>query len=235
MRPDGKLSPGAAGVCRRDRLSRISRPDKTIPAQITEGTEFAMVVPLKPGVHLARSGGPVLETGRLKLRMWRESDIAPNTAMLADPDTARFITVDGKPVTNELVGWRNAAVMAGHWALHGFGYFVVEENSTGHFAGRVGPWFPPGWPGFEVGWGIAREFRGKGYAVEATRAAIDWVFATFEIDRIIHCIDRENTASQAVARRLGAGKEHEIDLFGHVADVWVTSRNTWQGDQDGLA
>jgi RimJ/RimL family protein N-acetyltransferase len=181
------------------------------------------------GVHLARPSGPVLETARLKLRMWQESDIAPNTAMLADPDTARFITVDGKPVTNELVGWRNAAVMSGHWALHGFGYFVVEEKSSGKFAGRVGPWFPPGWPGFEVGWGIAREFRGKGYAVEATRAAIDWVFASFEIDRIIHCIDCENTASQAVARRLGAAKEHEIDLFGHVADLWVTSRDTRRG------
>jgi RimJ/RimL family protein N-acetyltransferase len=85
-----------------------------------------------------------------------------------------------------------------------------------------------GLAGFEVGWGIAREFRGKGYAVEAARASIDWAFARFEIDRIVHCIDRENTASQAVARRLGASKEHEIDLFGHVADVWVTSRDRWQ-------
>ena len=120
-----------------------------------------MVVPLKPGVHLARPGGPVIETGRLKLRMWQESDIAPNTAMLADPATARFIAVDGKPVTDELVGWRNAAVMSGHWALHGFGYFVVEEKSTGTFAGRVGPWFPPGWPGFEVGWASPANFAAR--------------------------------------------------------------------------
>ncbi|MEA2868157.1 MAG: hypothetical protein QOE39_2872, partial [Bradyrhizobium sp.] len=84
---------------------------------------------------------------------------------------------------------------------------------------------PPAWPGFEVGWGIAQEFRGKGYAVEAARASIDWVFATFEIEEIIHCIDRENVASQAVARRLGAEKQREIDLFGHVADVWVTRRH----------
>ena len=118
--------------------------------------------------------------------------------------------------------------MAGHWALHGVGMFVVEEKSSGKFVGRVGPWFPPGWPGFEVGWGIASEFRGKGYALEAARAAIDWSFATFELDQIIHCIDRENTASQAVARRLGAEKRDEIDLFGHVADVWVTSRDKWQ-------
>ena len=107
--------------------------------------------------------------------------------------------------------------------------FAVEEKSSGKFVGRVGPWFPPGWPGFEVGWGIAREFRGKGYALEAARASIDWSFATFELDQIMHCIDCENTASQAVARRLGAEKQGEIDLFGHAADVWVTSRDKWQG------
>jgi RimJ/RimL family protein N-acetyltransferase len=190
--------------------------------------EAAMTAPLKPGVTLAQPNGPVIETGRLKLRPWSGADVAPNTAMLSDPGTARFITVDGKPVTEELVGWRNAAVIAGHWALHGAGMFVVEEKASGKFVGRVGPWFPPGWPGFEVGWGIASGFRGNGYAVEAARAAIDWSFATFELDRIIHCIDHENTASQAVARRLGAEKQGETDLFGHVADVWVTSRNKWQ-------
>ena len=157
--------------------------------------------------RLPRLDGPVLETERLKLRPWREADIAPNTAMLADPASGRFITADGKPVTDAWAGWRNAAIMSGHWVLHGVGMFVVEEKSSGKFAGRVGPWFPPGWPGFEVGWGIAAEFRGKGYAVEAARVAIDWAFATFELEQIIHCIDRENIASQGVARRLGAKAE----------------------------
>ena len=129
--------------------------------------------------------------------------------MLSDPGTARFITVDGKPIVDEMTGWRNAAVMAGHWTLHGAGMFVVEEKSSGKFAGRVGPWSPPGWPGFEVGWGIAPEFRGKGYAVEAARASIDWAFATFDIDQIIHCIDRENFASQAWH---GGGRQQDREI-----------------------
>ena len=186
-----------------------------------------MMAPIKPGVTLAQLDGPVIETERLKLRQWCGADIAPNTAMLADAAAGRFITADGKPVTDAFVGWRNAAIMAGHWVLHGAGMFVVEEKASGKFAGRVGPWSPPGWPGFEVGWGIARDFRGKGYAVEAARAAIDWSFATFELDSIVHCIDRENTASQAVARRLGAKKQGETDLFGHLSDVWVTTRGSW--------
>src|SRR6202790_2940071 len=194
----------------------------------TRSEKNPMIAPLQPGVTLAQPNGPVIETERLILRQWRGADLAPNTAMLADPGTARFITVDGKPITSELVGWRNAAVMAGHWALHGAGMFVVEEKTSGKYVGRVGPWFPPGWPGFEVGWGIAPAFCGKGYAVEAARASIDWSFATFELDQIMHCIDCENLASQAVARRLGAEKGPEIDLFGHVADVWVTQRDKWQ-------
>jgi Acetyltransferase (GNAT) domain len=136
-----------------------------------------MLPPLKPGVRLAQPNGPVIDTERLKLRQWCGADVAPNAAMLSDPGTARFIAADGKPPTSELMGWRNAAVMAGHWALPGAGMFVVEEKSSGKFVGRVGPWFPPGWPGFEVGWGIAREFRGKGYALEAAPG----------VDRLVVC------------------------------------------------
>jgi RimJ/RimL family protein N-acetyltransferase len=187
-----------------------------------------MIAPPRPGATPAHINGPMIETERLILRQWRGSDIAPNTAMLSDPATARFITADGKPVTEVMNGWRNAAIMAGHWVLHGVGMFVVEEKASGRFVGRVGPWSPPGWPGFEVGWGIDKGFRGKGYAVEAAQAAINWSFATFELDRIIHCIDCENTASQAVARRLGAEIDGKTELIGHVADIWVTKHSAWR-------
>jgi len=199
-------------------------------ASITESKNGrkAMIVSVKPGAAIAQVNGPVIETGRLILRTWRANDVTPNTVMLSDPGTARFITADRRPVTEELVGWRNAAVMAGHWALHGFGMFVVEEKSTGRFAGRVGPWCPPGWPGFEVGWGIAKEFRGQGYAGEAARAAIDWTFANLEVDRIIHCINPENVASQGVARRLGATISGQTTLSGDVVDLWVTKREQWK-------
>ncbi len=186
-----------------------------------------MIPPLKKGATLPQPDWPGIETERLILRQWRASDVTANTMMLGDPLSARFITADRKPVTEPMAGWRNAAIMAGHWVLHGFGMFVVEEKASGTFVGRVGPFYPPVWPGFEVGWGVATEFRGKGYAVEAARAAIDWSFATFELDRIIHCIDRENTASQAVARRLGAHPEGETMLLSHAVELWVTRRETW--------
>jgi RimJ/RimL family protein N-acetyltransferase len=188
-----------------------------------------MIPPLKPGAKLLKVDGPVIETARLILRPWRSDDIAANTAMLSDPDTARFITPDGKAITTEIAGWRNAAVISGHWALYGFGMFAVEEKSSRRYIGRVGPWSPPAWPGFEVGWGIDRECRGKGYAVEAARASIDWVFSTFEIDEIIHCIESSNARSQAVARRLGARRDGDVDLSGKINERWVTSRGNWKG------
>jgi len=188
-----------------------------------------MMPPLKPGATLPQPNWTGIETERLILRQWRASDVAPNMAMLSDPGTARYITADGRPITEIINGWRNAAIIAGHWVLNGFGMFAVEEKSSGKYVGRVGPWFPPTWPGFEVGWGIAREFRRRGYAVEAARASIDWSFATFELEQILHCIDRENAPSQAVARKLGAVIEGETVLLGHAADVWVTHRSRWAG------
>jgi RimJ/RimL family protein N-acetyltransferase len=185
----------------------------------------------KPGATLAQLSGPVVETPRLKLRQWRGADVVPYTAMLADPATARFITVDGKPVEDAMTGWRHTVVMAGHWAIHGAGMFAVEEKHSGQFVGRVGPWFPPAWPDFEIGWGITKEAQGRGYATEAARASIDWAFANFDIAQVIHCIDRENIASQGVARRLGAQAQKEIELFGHVADMWVTTRSAWTTSQ----
>ena len=167
-----------------------------------------MIPPLKPGAQLPQANGPVIETERLILRQWRAADIAANTVMLGDPLTARFITADRKPVTDRVAGWRNAAIMAGHWVLHGFGMFVVEEKASGTFVGRVGPWYPPGWPGFEVGWGVDRNSAARATPSKRRGPSIDWSFATFELEGSSTASMRE-TSRQAVARRLGARQEGE--------------------------
>jgi len=166
-----------------------------------------------------------LETERLLLRRPADDDLDAIADIHGDPEVMRYIG-PGEPWSLEravlgLSRWR------AFWAADGFGMFVVEEKASGTFVGRVGPFYPPVWPGFEVGWGVASEFRGKGYAVEAARAAINWSFATFELDRIVHCIDRENAASQVVARRLGAHQEGETMLLGHACELWVTRREIW--------
>ena len=64
--------------------------------------------------------------------------------------------------------------------------------------------------------------------MEAARASIDWTFATFEIDEIIHCIEASNEPSKSVARRLGARRDGDVDLSGKINERWVTSRDRWR-------
>src|SRR6516164_9863847 len=78
---------------------------------------------------------PVIETERLKLRGHRVDDFARSAAMWADPEVYRYI--GGKPHTEE-EAWTKLLRYVGHWALLGFGYWVVEEKASGNFAGEIG-------------------------------------------------------------------------------------------------
>src|SRR5882762_1763330 len=95
-----------------------------------------------------------LETERLTLRMFREDDSEAYAKICADPEVMRYLA-DGKPMTM-LEAWRHMAFLVGHWQLLGYGHFAVEEKSSRRLAGRIGFLNPRGWPGFELGWILAR-------------------------------------------------------------------------------
>ena len=78
---------------------------------------------------------PVIETARLKLRGHRLDNFIPCASMWADPTITWHI--GGKPFTEE-ESWTRLLRYVGHWALLGFGYWVVEERATGIFAGEIG-------------------------------------------------------------------------------------------------
>lgn len=169
---------------------------------------------------------PRLETPRLLLRGWREEDLPGFAAMMADPEVARFLTGDQAP-QDRPTAWRTMALFVGHWALRGYGLFAVEEKATGAFVGRVGAWQPECWVGFELGWGLAREHWGKGYALEAARAAGDWAFARFNLPELVSLIHTANAASARLAQRLGMKVSHETIHAGMPHAVWKISRADW--------
>lgn len=173
---------------------------------------------------LGTPAAPTLETPRLVLRGWRPDDFGPYAAMLADDETARFITAQGRGLT-AAEAWNETVWLVGHWQMLGYGMFVVEERSTGAFLGRVGPLRPPQWPAFEIAWSLAPAARGRGYATEAARAAISWSFDTLPLDRIVSIIDPRNAASQAVAERLGERRTGErFTPFRDPCEVWELRR-----------
>ena len=170
---------------------------------------------------------PALETERLILRAWRESDLDAFAAMMAEPEIARFLTADQRPM-DRAAAWRTMAMFVGHWALKGYGMFVVEEKGSGAFVGRVGVWEPEGWYGFELGWGIARRFWGKGYAHEAARASGAWALAHFPPEKLVSLIHADNTRSQNLARRLGMKEGARTFHVGMPHVIWEIARADWR-------
>ncbi|MDG2521074.1 GNAT family N-acetyltransferase [Caulobacter segnis] len=172
-----------------------------------------------------------LETERLLLRIPRAEDLDPWSAMMADEEVARFI---GGAMGREQT-WRVMAAVTGSWVLQGFSMFSVIEKSSGRWVGRIGPWRPDGWPGTEIGWGLSRHSWGKGYAVEAAAACMDFAVDVLGWDDVIHTIDPENAGSQKVAQRLGSTNRgatrlpppldgFNVEAWGQTADQWRARR-----------
>jgi|SRR5690242_1075355 len=170
---------------------------------------------------------PVLETERLILRVPRHEDFEGWAALGRDDEAMRHLG----GTKSAFEAWRHFLANVGSWHVLGFGPFSVIRKSDRKWIGRIGPLHPEGWPGDEIGWTLAREAWGNGYATEAATTAIDWAFANLGWTRIIHCIAPDNIASQAVATRLGSAWQgsgrlpapHDKDLM----EIWGQSREEW--------
>lgn len=170
-----------------------------------------------------------IETTRLLLRRPQLEDLDRWAEMMADEESARYVGgVQAKSVV-----WRSIMSQAGAWALTGVAMFSVIEKATGQWIGRIGPWQPFEWPGTEVGWSLHRDSWGKGYAVEAATATMDYAFEVLGWTKVIHCIHPQNVRSQHVAERLGSSligpgrmpapyENDPVELWGQSREQWVS-------------
>jgi RimJ/RimL family protein N-acetyltransferase len=160
---------------------------------------------------------PVIETERLILRAHRPDDFAACAAMWALPEVVRYI--GGKPFSVEEV-WSRVLRYAGHWQWMGFGFWALEEKSTGTFAGDLGfaefkREIEPSILGIpEVGWVLAPHAQGKGYATEALRAIVAWGDRHFDRARTVCLIHPENQPSLRVAEKCGYKEFHRTTYKG---------------------
>ncbi|HYF57472.1 MAG TPA: GNAT family N-acetyltransferase, partial [Burkholderiaceae bacterium] len=122
----------------------------------------------------------------------------------------------GGPVDRGLA-WRQMATFVGEWSLHGHGMWAVASLDDGRLLGRAGFLQPPGWPEVELGWLLAREAWGRGFATEAVAAARAHGRDRLGLRAPISLIRPENARSIALAERLGARLEARVELLGGVA------------------
>jgi RimJ/RimL family protein N-acetyltransferase len=155
---------------------------------------------------------PEVETERLLMRGWRDSDTNAWAEVCSDDEVMRALGRErGLDVAD---AWREMASLAGHWALKGFGHWALELRATGDLVGRAGLFHPPDWPGLEMGWTVGRLHWGNGYAGEAARATMEWARAELGADHLISLIADDNRRSRRVAEKLGMQPEGRAQVRG---------------------
>lgn len=162
-------------------------------------------------MSVAAPGLPIV-TARLALRPWRHGDRAPFAAMNADPHVMEHFPQPLSVAESDALVDRFMA----HIDRNGFGFLAVEERASGAFIGFVGLNRPaydlPFGPCVEIGWRLATEHWGKGYATEAARAALDHGFGALDLDEIVSFTAPANLRSRAVMERLGFTRDRAGDF-----------------------
>ena len=179
----------------------------------------------------------MIDTPRTRLRGWTAADRDAFAAMTADPEVMRDL---GGPMSRaasdtKLNGYRAA------FDRYGFCRWVIESRD-GRFLGYAG--VMPSHDGhplgahFQVGWRLARDAWGKGYASEAAQAALNDIFARTGLNEILSYTAPDNKRSQAVMERLKLEREPSLDFTEATGNVgvwhglvWVARRALWFGDR----
>jgi RimJ/RimL family protein N-acetyltransferase len=170
---------------------------------------------------------PILETERLTLRQHRLEDFRASARMWADPNVTRHIR--DMPFSEEET-WSRLLRYIGHWALLGFGYWVVEEKKTGAFIGEVGfadykRDLQPSLQGMpEIGWVFATAAHGKGYATEAVRSVVAWGDVNLDAKQTACIIAPDHAASIRVAQKAGYRELQPTTYHGHPTVIYIRDR-----------
>lgn len=143
-----------------------------------------------------------LETARLKLRQWQNSDLEPFAEMNADPRVMKFFPALLNRTESDAMAERIRSLIA----QRGYGFWAVELKESQAFIGFVGLHIPaaelPFSPCVEIGWRLGFPYWGQGYATEAAREALRFAFTELNLPEIVSFTAIGNLRSQSVMRRL---------------------------------
>jgi RimJ/RimL family protein N-acetyltransferase len=155
---------------------------------------------------------PRLATERLLLRGWRASDREAYAELNADPAVREFFPERLTRAQSDA----QIAVFTDHFAQHGFGMWALELVATGELIGFTGmdlaTYDAHFAPAIEIGWRLARDAWGHGYATEAALAALAFAFDQLECSEIVACTVPANRRSRAVMERLAMTHDPREDF-----------------------
>jgi RimJ/RimL family protein N-acetyltransferase len=153
-----------------------------------------------------------LTTERLLLRSWKDSDRAPYAALNADPEVMEHFLAPLTRAESDAMIDRVSAFLE----EHGFGLWAVEVRGTGQFIGFVGLAIPtfeaPFLPGVEIGWRLAKDAWGNGYATEGARAVLAHAFGPVGLAEVLSFTATTNKPSQRVMERIGMTHDEAGDF-----------------------
>jgi len=173
---------------------------------------------------------PELFTRRLRLRGWTEEDVEGWARITANPEVMRYVSVR-RPLTFEEAE-AEVRRLGATWRRQGIGHWAVEELQGGLLVGRLGLERHLDWEidpnAVEVGWILAQEAWGRGYATEGGAAALRFGFEMPGCDEIISITDPANRASLRVMRKLGLSYRGETEWRGHGVVWYSTTLEAWR-------
>lgn len=155
-----------------------------------------------------------LNSARLLMRQWRDDDLPAFAQMCADPQVMRYFPQPlSRMESAKLIGR-----VRGHFAEYGFGFWALERKDSGEFIGFTGlsvVGFEAGFtPAVEIGWRLAREHWGLGYASEAAWTVLGCGFEHLDLDEIVAFAAVNNLPSQKVMQAIGM-RNDPADNFDH--------------------
>lgn len=146
----------------------------------------------------------MLTTPRLLLRRWTEADFEPFAAMNADPRVMEYFS------SSVLSRERSEAFFLAiqeHFDRYGFGFWAIERRGQPGLIGFTGlshvTFEAPFTPAVEIGWRIAAEHWGNGFAPEAAMASLRFAFESLGLDQVIAFTAVDNRKSRRVMEKIG--------------------------------
>jgi ribosomal-protein-alanine N-acetyltransferase len=165
----------------------------------------------------------MIETERLVLRPFKPEDLDELVQLRADPLVMRYIGDQSREKVEQRLQY-----YISHYEPHGFGMWAVIDKGTRAMVGWCGLVFLDETPEVEVGYGVARDYWGRGLMTEAARASLRYGFERAGLERIVAVAMPENTASRRIMEKLGMRYEKNVFHYGHDLVYYAIKREDFQ-------